>query len=120
MDRSEWIDSHLIWISEKSLVRGYPMIRRGPRAIWGVAVNDYVHRLSLERKLGRSLEPGEQSLHTCDIPRCWNPDHLYAGDNADNQRDAWRRDRAAINVYDPETGRILRRLPRPGNKPRRR
>jgi hypothetical protein len=32
-------------------------------------------------------------LHTCDVRPCVNPDHLYAGTQADNIRDAVARDR---------------------------
>lgn len=30
-------------------------------------------------------------LHTCDTPRCFNPAHLYSGDQSDNMQDAVRR-----------------------------
>lgn len=46
------------------------------------------HRLSLSIKLGRELLPGECALHSCDIPCCVNPDHLFVGSHADNMRDA--------------------------------
>jgi hypothetical protein len=48
----------------------------------------YVHRLLLERKLGRPIRPGYLALHTCDNPSCCNPDHLYEGTYSDNILDA--------------------------------
>src|SRR5687767_6700752 len=44
----------------------------------------YAHRRALELTLGRSLEPGEIALHTCDNPPCCNPAHLRAGTQLDN------------------------------------
>jgi hypothetical protein len=42
-----------------------------------------VHRLALERKLGRPLRPGFQALHTCDCRLCCNPKHLYDGNTCE-------------------------------------
>ncbi|QZE11341.1 HNH endonuclease [Streptomyces phage Forrest] len=46
------------------------------------------HRYSLERKLGRKLNQNEFACHTCDNPPCVNEDHLFVGNNSDNQQDA--------------------------------
>jgi HNH endonuclease len=46
-----------------------------------------LHRLVLERKLGRPIRPGFHALHHCDNKRCVNPDHLYEGTHKDNMRD---------------------------------
>jgi hypothetical protein len=40
-------------------------------------------------------------LHTCDTPRCWNPDHLYEGTGADNNRDCRERGRMAMGLNHP-------------------
>lgn len=52
-----------------------------------------LHRQVLAIKLGRPLGPKMQSCHTCDIPYCINPDHLYEGDNQRNHLDGGQRKR---------------------------
>lgn len=52
-----------------------------------------VHRQALAIKLGRPLGPKMQSCHTCDVPYCINPDHLYEGDNRRNHLDGGQRKR---------------------------
>lgn len=56
--------------------------------------NIKVHRFSLEYHRGGRLEAGQLACHTCDMPACANPDHLYAGNNSDNQKDAAARGRS--------------------------
>lgn len=34
-----------------------------------------------------SIPDGLYVLHTCDSPACFNPDHLFLGDNLDNRLD---------------------------------
>ena len=46
-----------------------------------------VHRLVLERKLGRLLKDNYCACHTCDNPSCINPEHLFEGSVMDNARD---------------------------------
>ena len=46
-----------------------------------------VHRLALERKLGRPITPGLHVLHNCDWPSCVNPEHLREGTHNDNMHD---------------------------------
>jgi hypothetical protein len=57
-----------------------------------------LHRLMLERKLGRQLEGGECALHRCDTPSCYEPDHLFLGTAADNNADTVRKGRARRRV----------------------
>ena len=54
---------------------------------------EYLHQRSLERKIGRKLNKGEVTRHTCpNSPNraCHNPDHLEIGTQADNIGDTVR------------------------------
>jgi HNH endonuclease len=55
----------------------------------------YMHREALARHLGLSSVGirDKMVLHSCDNPRCINPDHLRLGDHADNMRDKVARGR---------------------------
>jgi hypothetical protein len=65
----------------------------------------YAHREALEEKLGRPIAPGMQSCHTCDNPPCTNPDHLFEGTNADNQRDSADKGRNGRWTHPERTAR---------------
>ena len=42
---------------------------------------------------GNTLQPGNVIRHTCDVPHCFNPEHLIEGTQADNLQDAIDRGR---------------------------
>lgn len=69
------------------------------------------NRVALEVKLGRRLEAGEMSLHTCDNKRCVSFDHLYVGDHKQNMRDAAERGRMRSGDSHPSR-RAHNRVPR--------
>jgi hypothetical protein len=50
------------------------------------------HRLAYEFFVG-PIPTGKIVMHTCDRPRCVNPDHLRVGTQADNMRDKMQKGR---------------------------
>lgn len=59
-----------------------------------------LHRLVFATKIGKTLDQikGTVVRHTCDNPRCINPDHLIGGTRADNNKDRAARRRSAKTV----------------------
>jgi hypothetical protein len=75
-----------LWDGAKTK-RGYPKLR----------YHDKMHtatRVLLARKLGRALRPGMEACHTCDVPSCCTPAHLFEGTRKDNQGDMARKGRS--------------------------
>lgn len=70
-----------------SLEKGYGRIGIGKSII-------LAHRLSYLIHLGE-IPVGMLVCHTCDNPRCVNPDHLFLGTHKDNFDDARRKNRIA-------------------------
>lgn len=46
-----------------------------------------VHRMFYMLHIGRKLGRWEYVCHRCDVPNCFNPDHLWIGSPAENQKD---------------------------------
>lgn len=55
------------------------------------------HRFSIAHYKGIHPKDGENVCHTCDNPSCCNPDHLFVGTVADNQKDKWRKNRGKVH-----------------------
>ena len=72
---------------------GYGMVTFMMRP--GLEGRMYVHRLALEISIGRQLEDGLLALHKCDNRVCFNPDHLYEGNQSQNVQDSHDRNRRA-------------------------
>ena len=80
-----------IWNRKARHFFGYGLFSIG-RYADGTHKQVTAHRLSYELAKG-PIPDGLLICHTCDVPECVNPDHLYAGTQKDNMRDADLRNR---------------------------
>ena len=56
--------------------------------------NTYVHRIAAEQKYG-AIPSGMVVAHKCDVPNCYNPEHLFICTQAENLADMRLKGRAA-------------------------
>jgi len=75
----------LLWLGG-TLPFGHGMIRSRGRHIGA-------HRAAWEEANGE-IPNGMWVLHSCDVPSCINPRHLFLGTQADNNRDMFRKNRS--------------------------
>lgn len=78
--------------------------------------NHRTHKIKSHRySFGRFKEPIKKGLvicHTCDNPKCVNPDHLYQGTQIDNMKDVsirkrWIRTKKSLTEKQKEACQIL-------------
>ena len=77
---------------------------RGPDEVCdrpGIAL----HRVAWEAHNCEPIPDGMVIMHTCDNPRCFNPEHLRVGTLSDNSRDMVEKGRANT-TRNPTTGRF--------------
>lgn len=53
------------------------------------------HRFAFIILTGKILDANQHVCHSCDVPRCCNPAHLWVGTNLDNIRDRCKKGRSA-------------------------
>jgi hypothetical protein len=109
-------DDDECWLWGGSLdTHGYGHVRHGGKLV-------SVHRLSWEEANGRPVPPGQGVLHSCDVPACWRPRHLFLGTQQANVADMVNKGRfkgrAALNAlkthcpqgheYTPENTKVYR------------
>lgn len=68
--------------------------RKGYGVIWVNGQNRSVHRIVWKMHYGE-IEHGLCVCHSCDVPLCVNPDHLFLGTQHDNRMDCVKKDRHA-------------------------
>lgn len=93
-DRVQKTDTCWLWvgyrIKEKTLPNKSKILPYGMLRIQGKQV--LAHRTMFKLVKGEIPE-GMMVLHTCDVPYCVNPDHLYLGTQQDNMNDMKNRGR---------------------------
>lgn len=77
---------------------GHVLIRLSPHKMV------YLHRVAWEAHHAEPIPEGMVVMHTCDNPRCFNPEHLRLGTLKDNTRDMCSKGRANVS-RNPDTGR---------------
>lgn len=80
------------WLWAASLF-GRPTARYGQFVAGGKHL--YAHRVAWELANGRPVG-GAVVMHSCDVHRCCNPNHLSIGTQADNLRDASQKGRLCL------------------------
>lgn len=75
---------------------GYGIVGTGGRG----QPNDRAHRITYRHFCG-DIPDGMFVCHTCDVPSCCNPDHLFLGTNQDNVNDMVRKRRNSPPPRNP-------------------
>ncbi len=81
----------------------------GYARLWEARKGHYVHRMVLERKLGRPLLPGMVARHRCHNRRCIEEAHLEEGTEQDNVEDSRIVGNRARSLSEPIVLDIRRR-----------
>jgi len=101
VDRGKSSDCWM-WKGKAKHMFGYGVIT----AMTGFVVTS--HRIAWALENG-PIPEGKHVLHTCDVPACCNPRHLYIGDNRANADDRVARGRTSKTMHTPETIEKIKR-----------
>lgn len=87
-----------LWIGERNKA-GYPIMN------WPESPGRkryFAHRWAYERFKDPKVKWGKDwfCLHTCDVPSCVNPEHLWAGTKSDNMKDCYDKKRSWLQSKD--------------------
>lgn len=95
-----------LWASTRNPRNGYGMFG-GPRELRpsgkSHCVPRYAHRVAWELAHG-PIPDGQWVLHSCDVPYCVNPAHLFLGTQKDNMADAAQKGR--LHVARPRRHKV--------------
>lgn len=80
-----------LWRGAISRATGYGSLSFGPKG----SSPQYAHRVSWALSHG-PIPAGQFVCHSCDVPACVNPAHLFLGTHTDNMRDASQKGRLAV------------------------
>ena len=109
----------------RSIVEGQCIVWTGPLNNKGYGYTSidgqrwYVHRLSFVLANQVAIPEGLDICHSCDVPLCINPDHLWVGTRADNMADSAAKGRNPMQMkthcprghaYDELNTRIYRSM----------
>ena len=83
------------WTGSLRDKRGYGSICLGEK---GERKTFLVHRVSSYVFLGTPLRGNLNICHHCDIPQCFNPQHLFSGTHKENTRDMILKGRRHVTI----------------------
>ena len=97
----------IVFTSRSSDKRGYtvctnPLVKGGSRQAYAHRASHVVFNLD-----GQPITPDVYVLHSCDNPRCVNPEHLRSGDAQANQDDVKARGRRKTGKRGPQLPKQL-------------